>query len=417
MGAQPMTCPTCGKAGVFGRYCRFCGAPLPLQSEATPKKPRRFWRRLVRGAFGLIFLVMTLIVVLIVAASIWDPIALPLSVIAAVAPAIFYSNLVLRLDKYETEPRQVVIGAFAWGAVGAVFFSLIIELISGALLITTVGEDAGTILTLGVGAPIIEETCKGLALLGLLFFYRDELDNVLDGLVYGALIGLGFAMTENMLYFGAAYIEDGLSAFGVLFIVRAVIDGFGHALYTGTFGAAIGWSRTRYRQGKMRIVVPVIGWCLAVFQHFLWNTGLIVLASIEGEDVSALKVALIEAPLFIIPALVVLFLIARVSSRRELEILQTQLSSEVASGVLTPEEYATLIDGSRRSRALSQARRHSRYLDDLQQRFFQVAAELAFRKYHLSRGERPKPGQRAPEDAYREELAVLRRKLNGLQLP
>ena len=39
-----------------------------------------------------------------------------------------------------------------------------------------------------------------------------------------------------------------------------------------------------------------------------------------------------------------------------------------------------------------------------QLRFCHVAAELAFRKYHLSRGELPKPGQRAPEDAYREEL-------------
>ena len=36
------------------------------------------------------------------------------------------------------------------------------------------------------------------------------------------------------------------------------------------------------------------------------------------------------------------------------------------------------------------------------------AAELAFRKYRLSRGESPKPGQRAPEDTYREELATLR---------
>jgi protease PrsW len=411
MGEQSMSCPICGKAPVFGRYCRFCGAPLPQQLDATPKK-RRLWRRLARGAFGLIFLVMTLIVGLIVAASIWDPVALPLSVIAAVVPAIIYSRLVLRLDRYEREPRQVVIGAFAWGAVGAIFFSIIIELISGGILIATVGEDAGTILTLGVGAPIIEESCKGLALLALLFFYRDELDNVLDGLVYGALIGLGFAMTENMLYFGSAYLEDGFSAFGVLFIIRAVIDGFGHALYTGTVGAAVGWSRSRYRRGKMRIIVPFIGWCLAVFQHFLWNTGLIVFASMQGEDVSVFKVVLIEAPLFLVPAIVVLFLIARVSSRRELDILRTQLSSEVANGVLTPEEYATLIDNNRRSAALHDAERHSRNLRDLQQRFFQVAAELAFRKYHLSRGERPKPGQRAPEDAYREELLVLRRKLN-----
>src|SRR5262245_55615802 len=98
-----MNCPVCGKAVDFGRYCRFCGAPLPLQPEAAPKKPRRFWRWVARGTLWLVFLVMALIVVLIVAASIWDPIALPLSVIAAVVPAVLYSKLVLRLDRYERE--------------------------------------------------------------------------------------------------------------------------------------------------------------------------------------------------------------------------------------------------------------------------------------------------------------------------
>lgn len=411
-----MICPNCGNADVSGRYCRFCGAPLPHppRREEAPRRPRRFRRRLLRGTLGLAFLVMTLLVILIVAASVWDPVALPLSVIAAVAAAVFYSWLVLRLDRYEREPRRVLIAAFAWGAIGAVFFSLIIELVSGGILIAAVGKDAGTILTLGVGAPIIEETCKALALIGLLIWARDEFDNVLDGLVYGALIGLGFAMTENILYFGSAYIDEGLTAFGALFAVRAVIDGFGHALYTGTTGAAMGWARERHRRGKLRFIVPVIGLCLAIFQHFLWNTGLIVIASMQGEDVSAFKVALIEAPLFLLPALVILFLIARVSSRRELEIMKTYLSTEVVNGVITPEEYATVIDNNRRALALRAAECRGRNLRALQQRFFQVAAELAFRKYHLSRGERPKPGQRAPEDAYRDELILLRSKLTGV---
>src|SRR5215212_11548540 len=98
-----MICPNCGNADVSGRYCRFCGAPLPQQArrEEAPRRPRRLRRRLLRGTLGLAFLVMTLLVILIVAASVWDPVALPLSVIAAVAAAVFYSWLVLRLDRYE----------------------------------------------------------------------------------------------------------------------------------------------------------------------------------------------------------------------------------------------------------------------------------------------------------------------------
>ena len=83
-----------------------------------------------------------------------------------------------------------------------------------------------------------------------------------------------------------------------------------------------------------------------------------------------------------------------------------------ATDALTPSEYHTLTDPALRRRALADAqRRGGRPLRARQRRFYQVAAELAFRKYHLSRGERPKPGQRAPEDAYRAEIAALRTEL------
>jgi RsiW-degrading membrane proteinase PrsW (M82 family) len=379
---------------------------------ATVPPPKRKRRLALKILLGIVVFVAVACVVFLVAASVWDPVALPLSVGAAVVPALFYSWVVLSLDRYEKEPRRAILAAFGWGAVGAVLFSLIAEIIFDQILITSVGEDGATFLSIAIGAPFIEEFFKGIALLALLWFFRQEFDNVLDGLVYGALIGLGFAMTENILYFGQAYFEHGARGLGELFIVRAVIDGFGHALYTGTTGAALGWSRSRYHRGTGRIVVPIVGFGLAVFQHFLWNTGLIVIAGIQGGDASIWSVILIEMPLFTLPSLIILYLIARTSSRRELEILRTELAPEVQYGVLTPEEYRTLTTEPLRRQALHTARiRGGRPLQKTLQHFFQVAAELAFRKYHLSRGEHPKPGQQAPEDAYRAELARLRQEL------
>jgi RsiW-degrading membrane proteinase PrsW (M82 family) len=353
-------------------------------------------------------------VVFLVAASVWDPIALPLSIVAAVVPAAFYSWIVLSLDKYEAEPRRAIIGAFGWGAVGAVLFSVIAELIFGSIVMGAVGTEGADVLTIAVGAPVIEEFFKGVALLILLWFFRREFDNVLDGLVYGALIGLGFAMTENILYFGQAYLDDGARGLGELFIIRAVVNGFGHALYTGTTGAALGWARGRYRRGIGRIVVPILGFALAILQHFLWNAGAIFIGGIQGDDATIWSVVLVEAPLFVFPALVVAYLIARTASRRELEILRDQLAPEVDRGVLTPDEYWTLTINARRRDALIAAEeRGGRNLRKRQQRFFQAAAELAFRKYHLSRGEAPKSGQAAPEDVYREELTRLRGELSA----
>ena len=380
--------------------------------SVAPLQPAPLRRRLATVGVGCVAVLMVACVAFLVVASVPDPVALGLSAIAAIVPAAVYSAVVLRLDRNEAEPRRVLVGAFAWGAVGAVLFSIVAGLLFQVILITAVAEQEATFLSAAVGAPLIEETFKGAALLALLAWFRHELDNVLDGIVYGALVGLGFAMTENILYFGAEYIAEGADGLGRLFVARAVIDGFGHAAYTATTGAGIGWARRQYRRGAWRFVVPLVAWALAVFQHFLWNAGTFVIAGLQGDDATIWSVVLVEAPLFLLPALVVLVVIARVAARRELRVLAEQLAAEVARGVLTPAEHHTLTDAARRRHALAAAqRRGGRPLRARQRRFFQVAAELAFRTYHLSRGERPKPGQRAPEDTYRAEIAALRAEL------
>lgn len=357
---------------------------------------------------------MTACVVFLVVALVPDPVALGLSVIAAVVPAVAYSLLVLRLDRYEKEPRRALLTAFGWGAVGAVLFSVVASLLFQAIVVTAVAAESAAFLTVAVGAPVIEESCKGLALVAILIFYRRELDNVLDGLVYGALIGLGFAMTENVLYFGGAYLAEGVAGLGQLFVARAIIDGFGHAAYTATTGAAIGWARRQYRRGARRYLVPVLGWALAVVQHVLWNAGIFVIGALQGRDASVLSVVLVEAPLFVLPAVIVLVVIARIAGRRELVVLREQLRDEVARGVLDRDGYDLLTDDARRRRALATAKQHhDPAARDRMRHFYQLAAELAFRKHHLSRGERPLPRQRAPEDAYREELATVRAELTS----
>jgi len=429
-----MRCPACGRQEAVGHFCTHCGARLPGADDqaAQPARPLPRWvpagaaiaaapptgggarRTLAAIAVGLLTLVGTACVVFLLVASVPDPVALGLSLLAAVVPAAIYGWLVLRLDRYEVEPGRVIAAAFGWGAVGAILFSVVGGLLFQWLLVAALAPAPATagFLSVAVGAPLVEESFKGIALVALLLFFRHELDNVLDGIVYGALIGLGFAMTENVLYFGAAYLEGGTRDLGELFVARAVLNGFGHAAYTATTGAAVGWARGQYRAGAMRFVVPVLGWALAVLQHFLWNGGTFVVAGLLGENARPITVVLIQAPLIVLPALVVLYLTARLAGRRELAVIHRELEAEVARGTLTAEEYATLGDEQRRRQALREAaRRGGRRLRDRQRRFFHVAAELAYRKYHLRRGEAPKPGQRAPGAAYREELAALRREL------
>jgi RsiW-degrading membrane proteinase PrsW (M82 family) len=409
------TCPHCGADPGSRWFCRSCGAPIADRQLAAPlhRKPFR-QRRIARILLVAVALTMILCTILLVAAALeFDWAAFGIALVLALVPACLYSWLVLRVDVYEKEPTRTIVAAFAWGAVAAVLMAIVLEALTGSALIFVVGVDAASVLSSVVGAPVIEEATKGIAILGLLWFFREEFDNILDGLVYGALIGLGFAMTENVLYLGTEYIDEGAGAMGELFVIRVVLDGFGHAVYTATTGAAVGWSRSRYDRGAARYAVPVIGFSLAVLQHALWNGTLVFIDNMVGDDVSIWRVVLIQAPIYTMLPLFVLFLIARAAGRRELAIMREQLAPEVAYGVLTPEEFAAVTDPRLRRLAIGGVRRRGdRELIRIQRRFNQVAAELAFRKYHLSRGERPRPNQIHPEDAYRAELAYLRAALN-----
>ena len=57
---------------------------------------------------------------------------------------------------------------------------------------------------------------------------RHEFDGVLDGIVYAGMVGLGFAFTENVLYYGRTALEGG-DVLAATFFVRGVMAPFAHS--------------------------------------------------------------------------------------------------------------------------------------------------------------------------------------------
>jgi len=396
-------------------------ADMPPSIPPPPVPPIDYGARLRRlfgcgclGCGGMVFLIgMALLLV----SAVPNPVALTIAAFAAVMPVPTYVFLILQLDRYEVEPWQVLSVAFLWGALVATFISAILNSLIGAILQQTFGEGLGEVLTAGAVAPIVEETAKGFAVLLLFIIVRREFDNVLDGIVYGSLIGLGFAMTENILYFGRIFLENGLVGLGVLFYVRVILGGFGHALYTGTFGAAMGYARET-TSGFLRVVAPPVGYILAIMQHAAWNfIGATLVPALLPEGLNPFVLLFVVMPLTSLiltgPGLITLLLIAILAWRRESRVIRTFLADEVTGGVLTASEYAVL--PSIRSRFWAEVgalRRRGIGAFFATRSFHQAATELAFRKWHLSRGERPKRAQRiTPEDLYRQQLAILRTRL------
>src|SRR4029077_3105243 len=106
------------------------------------------------------------------------------------------------LDRYEPEPRSLLVLGLGWGAFVATSGALVLQLFDSVIFETT-DNFAATVV-----APVTEEAAKGLFILLLLIYRRNELDGVLDGLVYAGMVGIGFAFTENILYLTSAYMGD-----------------------------------------------------------------------------------------------------------------------------------------------------------------------------------------------------------------
>src|SRR5437588_379759 len=96
--------------------------------------------------------------------------------------------------------------------------------------------------TLAFSSPIVEEFSKGSLLFILFWWKKDEFDGVVDGIVYAGMIGLGFAMTENFLYYGKAALAGG-DYLTVIFRLRGIESPFAHPLFTSMTGIGLGLAR------------------------------------------------------------------------------------------------------------------------------------------------------------------------------
>lgn len=385
--------------------------PPPPDPEETSRNRRRVFTCGCLGCGGLFFF---LGIGLILVTSIPNPIVLGIAAAAAVLPVPTFTFLVLQLDRYEHEPWQVLVTAFLWGALVATFFAAIFNDVIGGIVNSLVGDQLGNVVTAGAVAPIVEESAKGIALLLLYWILRHEFDNVLDGIVYGSLVGIGFAMTENILYFGRILQEEGLIGLGLLFYLRVILGGFGHALYTGTTGAGIGLARETSHRWLIPILV-VGGYVLAVLQHAAWNfIAATLVPALLPEDTSPVFLLFVVMPITTVvltaPGMLTLLAIAYFAWHREKRVIRDFLRDEVPLGVLTEAEYERLPSWRGRFRAeMSALTRRGLRAFFAQRDLHQAATELAFRKWHLSRGEKPKRGQRRqPEDEYRHQIAVHR---------
>jgi RsiW-degrading membrane proteinase PrsW (M82 family) len=302
-----------------------------------------------------------------------------LATVLATIPVVPLVLAYLWLDRYEPEPKRLLLMALLWGAFVATFAALVIQGVGG--IFAGVTEEA----SLAIVAPISEEFTKGIFLVFLLWWRRAEIDGILDGLVYAGMVGIGFAFTENILYLGASYNgADGMGPGGIVgitttFVLRCVFSPFAHPLFTAFIGLGIGLAVTS-RKPLVRWCAPVVGYVLAVVAHGLWNG-----STIYGAEGFIGTYVVIMVPAF--AGLVWLAVWARRSERR---MLTAALGDAAQRGLVPATDIGWVVD----LRARRQARAHARQVggkaaEDAMREYQQAAIELGFLHHRYLRGTAP----------------------------
>jgi RsiW-degrading membrane proteinase PrsW (M82 family) len=303
------------------------------------------------------------------------------------------------LDRRERETPWLFAAAFLWGAfiatglavpLNGAFFTVIGNWVAqNPIIEQTLGEEATLLLVAPIAGPLVEEVTKGLGLLLLFFLLRAEFDNMRDGFVYGALIGAGFTWFEAPLYVAQGYAEFGVAPWGLQLGWRYALFGLsGHAMFTGIFGAFLGYAM-QTRRTWLKVLAPVAGMILAIAAHALNNVLplLFALADAEAGKAPAPKEAppdigiaaawfqgsLVDLTIFL-PFTVIMGLVLWRSGNWERRVIREELADEM-DPIVSRREYAEIkADRMFRTRRIDTAhKRHSCAIVEAQH-------ELAFRK-------------------------------------
>jgi RsiW-degrading membrane proteinase PrsW (M82 family) len=269
--------------------------------------------------------------------------------------------VVYLLDLYEREPVPLAAAAFVWGAVAATTLSAIGNAGWGLTVARLGGPEFAATWTAALTAPFVEEILKGCGVVLIYLIARDEVDDVMDGFVYGAICGLGFAIVEDVFYFMAVF---GGQPSGVLqgFWLRVVASGlYGHVLYTGLVGMAIGIVVSRRgEESRGRRLALAAGLCtLAVAAHLLWNSPVLTFFPEEPWDGGDLVVVVFATAVKGLPLLVVVAIAVVLARRRERRWLRAALADEVGLDGISAAELGTLEDPRRRRAARRAMRRRA----------------------------------------------------------
>jgi protease PrsW len=347
----------------------------PSDPRPVPDAPR-LGRLPLSFIAGLAVGCLLAVIVLVIAAG-GRPVSALAGLALAVLPVPVVMAAVLYLDRLEPEPYSLLALIFAAGAAAAALIGLIGHALSNELITTPglgpVSGLASTSLGAAFVGALIAESLKGIILLGLLRYRRTELDGTSDGVVYGSMVGLGFALVSNLFAYAAAE-RSGLTALASAFLQRGLISPLWDPLFSSMIGIGIAYAALRPGpRGRWAIGA---GWVAAVLLHTLWD---------DSVRAGAARTAVVYVILLIVLGAVLAAMVA--DRRRVVALIASSLPPYQTPAVMTAHDLEMLASLRWRRVARQWARLHYGLAGTRVMTDYQLAAtELALACNRAQRG-------------------------------
>ncbi|MEM6686287.1 MAG: PrsW family glutamic-type intramembrane protease [Bacteroidota bacterium] len=180
-------------------------------------------------------------------------------VLLSVAPALLIIIYIYYSDKYDKEPKHLLVICFLLGAVGSILISAVSH-----FFVSRYVPELET-------HKIWIQFCKAFFVVALVeefskyIFVRyfaqrhKEFDEPYDGIMYAVMVSMGFAVTENLAYSFQGGIE--------MAIYRAFTAVPAHA----TFGIIMGYYMGKAKFSRKRVKYNLLGLGLAIVFHGIYD--------------------------------------------------------------------------------------------------------------------------------------------------
>ena len=344
-----------GGPAFFGPAPRMRAAPVPLANRASPGRP-------------LMARPSTYVLAVAYALGCWRIggvlrdgfVAFPLATVTATVLFTLYAVpfilLVRMIDYLAREPLRLQVLAVLWGGTVATSAAISGGTAVADLLAKLASPEVAAAWGPAVSGAAVEEVVKVAGIAAIALIVPGRIKSVVDGFVYGALVGLGFQVVEDIV-FGV----DAVAAVGadtvVPVIATVLVRGFlgglwSHTLFTALAGAGLAYAVVRRDRPRLqRVAVALLLFVTAAGFHFLWNSPLLG----GGAGAGLLGVA---AMLLVkgIPALLVGVALVVAAERRQADYYAGMLAALADPRIASQDEIATLVSPRRRVAARRRAR-------------------------------------------------------------